>query len=288
MISSPNSKIAYSLLFLCTVLLSGCISKPFYFPNNDVYSTPTDYGLSYEVVQFKSQDGTSLSGWFIPASNINDPRQAKGTIIHFHGNAENMTSHWQFVSWLPSHGFNLFVFDYRGYGASEGSPEPQGVLEDSTSAINTVRARQDIDPEKLFIIGQSLGGNNAIAAVGSGDRSGIRALVIDSTFYSYASIASDTIPGTGWLVSNIYSAADYVDQISPIPVLFIHGTKDSIVPHAHSERLYEKSREPKKLILIEGGEHIDALSLRYGTKYRDEVLKFFEEAVNQKKKASLP
>lgn len=259
---------------LLVPLLSGCLEGAFYYPDRVSYGTPARDGLQYEKVVFASADGTRLSGWFVPA-----PGRAKATVIHFHGNAQNMSAHWAFVSWLPRQGFNVFVFDYRGYGESEGSPEPKGVFEDSLSALNYLRARKDVDPERLIVFGQSLGGTNAIAAVGSGNRAGVRAVAIEATFYSYSSIAGEKFSGAGLLVGDTYSAANYVATIAPIPLLFIHGTADAVVPYSHSLRLMDKAQAPKRLITIEQGRHTEALTPRFGDKYRKALIEFFDDAL---------
>src|SRR5512145_1917489 len=146
------------LVVAVTFSCQGCVGGMFYYPDQEVYDTPDRHGLKYEDVTFPSRDGTSLSGWFIPA--VGPP---KGTVVHFHGNAQNMTSHFGFVSWLPSRGFNLFVFDYRGYGKSAGRPERQGIYEDSLAALDYIATRPGIDHDRLVVLGQSLGGANAIA-----------------------------------------------------------------------------------------------------------------------------
>ena len=267
-------------LIALLVNLNGCMNSAFYYPTKTVYSTPDQIGISYEAVSFKSADGVELAGWFMPAKDIANARQAKGTVIHFHGNAENMTSHWQFVGWLTARGFNVFVFDYRGYGASGGSPSPAGCFEDSNAAIDYVRSRPDVDPERLLAFGQSLGGNNAIAAVGAGNRAGIRALAEESTFFSYPSIANDKIPGVGLLVDDHYSAKNYIAAIAPIPLLIIHGTDDTVIPYAHATRLFAAASEPKQFITVEGGGHIEAMMHKEGP-YRDMLVKFFENALDR-------
>lgn len=206
-----------ALLALPMLLLGGCVESMFFHPDRVRYETPSALGLRYEPVVFRSSDGTALSGWFIPATGRADPRQAKGTVIHLHGNAQNMSAHWRFVAWLPAQDYNVFVFDYRGYGESEGKAEARGVFEDSKSAIAYVRSRADIDPARLLVFGQSLGGTNAIAAVGAGERQGVRAVAIESTFYSYSSIASEVLPGAGMLVGDTYASSKYVAAIAPIP-----------------------------------------------------------------------
>ncbi len=261
------------------LLLQACVSSPFYQPDRVAYSTPASAGLEFEHVAFSSADGTALTGWFIPAAGHENSKNAKGTVIHFHGNAQNMTAHWEFIAWLPKRGFNVLVFDYRGYGASQGSPEPKGVLEDSNAALNYARTRKDIDPQRLLILGQSLGGTNAIAAVGSGNRVGVKAMVIEATFFSYASIAHDKLFGSGLLVDNRFSAQRYIGALAPIPLLLLHGTADPVIPYAHSVRLFEKAQEPKKLIAAEGAVHIEALTPRFGRKYQDALVDFFEAAL---------
>lgn len=261
------------------LMLAGCVQSMFYHPDSVRYETPDALGLRYEDVRFASADGTQLSGWFLPAENRQDPKEAKGTVVHFHGNAQNMSTHWRFVAWLPKQDYNVFVFDYRGYGQSGGKPEPKGVFEDSNAALNYVRSRSDIDPGRLFVFGQSLGGTNAIAVVGSGNRAGVKAAAIESTFYSYSSIANEKMPGAGLLVSDDYAASKYVAAVSPIPLLLIHGTADQVIPLAHSRRLLADAREPRRLIEVPGASHLEPMTaLRYGATYRKALTAFFEAA----------
>lgn len=269
-------------LALCAVplLLAGCVQSMFYYPDRVRYETPDVLGLRYEPVQFTSADGTRLSGWFLPAADRKNAKEAKGTVVHFHGNAQNMSAHWRFVAWLPKQDYNVFVFDYRGYGESEGTPEPKGVFEDSSAALNHVRSRADVDPERLFVFGQSLGGTNAIAVVGSGNRAGVKAAAIESTFYSYSSIANDKLSSAGLLVSDDYAASKYVAAISPIPLLLIHGTTDAVIPHAHSQRLLAAAREPKRLIEVPDAGHLEPMTaLRFGHTYRQALTDFFEASM---------
>lgn len=277
-----SCKLGWLALLILSFSLSGCVSSPFYYPDHVVYNTPANAGLKFENVVFASSDGTRLTGWFIPATGYQNPKNAKGTVVHFHGNAQNMSAHWQFVAWLPQRGFNVFVFDYRGYGASQGSPEPKGVFEDSNAALNYVRSRKDIDSERLIIIGQSLGGTNAIAVVGSGNRAGVKAIAIEATFSSYSSIANDKIPGAGALVDNTYSAENYVANLAPIPLLLVHGTSDPVVPYAHSLRLLDKAHEPKTMVTVVGGGHVEALTPRFGGKYQEALLDFFDASLSHK------
>ena len=178
------------LLLHCALmaLTMGCANSVFYQPDKKVYKIPAQYGMKFEDVTFHSKDGTKLHGWFVPAAG-----DAIATVIHFHGNGQNMSAFLGAVMWLPTEGFNVFCFDYRGYGKSEGKPGRQGVYEDSVAAIEYVKTRTDIDQTKLLVLGQSLGGANAIVAVAKNDFDGIRAVVSECTFFSYRSIARDKI-----------------------------------------------------------------------------------------------
>ncbi|MDP6046151.1 MAG: alpha/beta hydrolase [Phycisphaerae bacterium] len=249
---------------LALAVFSGCgsLDRAFYHPDSKVYQTPARDGLRYEDVRFPSADGTVLSGWFVPSV-----KPAAGTVIHFHGNAQNMTSHYRFVSWVPQNGFNLFVFDYRGYGASEGKPSREGVYQDSVAAIKYLQARDDVDPKKIIVFGQSLGGANAIAAVGGNKFDGIVGVVVDSAFSSYEEVGKDHVAGSlkplaGSLLRDAYSPISVVARISPTPLVIMHGTDDQVVPYYHAKRLYAKAKAPRELWTFHGGRHTDALGRR--------------------------
>ena len=254
-----HKSILFGLAALLALLfgLSSCAQQAFYYPDHTDYGSPAQSGLPYENVSFQSADGTRLHGWFVPARGVADAKQARATIIHFHGNAQNLTAHWQAVKWLPEHGYNVFLFDYRGYGQSAGEPSPEGLFADSNAALDYVRSRPDVNPERLLVFGQSLGGTNAIAVVGAGNKAGVRAVAIESTFASYSKIGNDKIPFAGsLLLRNTYAAERYVAQIAPIPVLFLHGTADQVIAPKHSQILYALAGEPKQLVLLEGGTHL--------------------------------
>jgi fermentation-respiration switch protein FrsA (DUF1100 family) len=280
------------VLLLLLMLSSGCASRFLYYPDHRVYQTPQQIGLKFEEVNFASSDGTKLTGWFIPAIG-----KAIGTIIHFHGNAQNMTAHFSFVDWLPAEGFNVFTFDYRGYGRSAGTPDRQGVYDDCVAAIKYVQTRPDVDPNSLLILGQSLGGANALAVLGENDFKGVRAVAIDSTFYSYRSIVRDKIaempilwlakwPLSFLVIGNGHSPGLVVQNIAPIPLLLVHGTSDQVIPYHHAQELLEKAREPKQLWTIEGANHTEAFTL-YGDFYRKRLVQFFTAAVQNGTKSNM-
>ncbi|EIQ19197.1 hypothetical protein SFK315_3004 [Shigella flexneri K-315] len=226
----PVNKRVLKILFIlfvvafCVYLVPRVAINFFYYPDDKIYG-PDPW--SAESVEFTAKDGTRLQGWFIPSST-GPADNAIATIIHAHGNAGNMSAHWPLVSWLPERNFNVFMFDYRGFGKSKGTPSQAGLLDDTQSAINVVRHRSDVNPQRLVLFGQSIGGANILAVIGQDDREGIRAVILDSTFASYATIANQMIPGSGYLLDESYSGENYIASVSPIPLLLIHGKADPL------------------------------------------------------------
>jgi uncharacterized protein len=282
-------KSAVHLLIFFTMVLLGrwYTGRMFYYPDRITYETPGTYGLKYEEVTFRSRDGTKLSGWFVQA--VGAPR---GTVIHFHGNAGNMSAHFAVVSWLPKAGFNLFVFDYRGYGRSEGAPDRKGVYEDSIAAITCVQERKDVNRERLVLFGQSLGGANAIAVAGGNRFGGIRAVAAEAAFSTYRSIVRDKLgeipvlslfkaPLSWLLTGDSYSPAGAVGRIAPVPLLIIHGTDDRVVPFYHGRILYDRALRPKLFWPVEHGGHTLAF-VDPASGNREKLVQFFSAALDGK------
>ena len=209
----PVNKRVLKILFIlfvvafCIYLIPRIAINFFYYPDDKIYG-PDPW--SAESVEFTAKDGTRLHGWFIPSAT-GPAENAIATIIHAHGNAGNMSAHWPLVSWLPERNFNVFMFDYRGFGKSKGTPSQAGLLDDTQSAINVVRHRSDVNPQRLVLFGQSIGGANILDVIGQGDREGIRAVILDSTFASYATIANQKIHE--WLALFKQHALPLLDDI---------------------------------------------------------------------------
>lgn len=265
--------------------LSGCTGM-FFQPSRELLLKPEDTGAVYEAVSFTSSDGTRLTGLFFPARRS----PAVGTVVHFHGNAENMTTHFLFASWLVDYGFNVFAFDYRGYGASEGKPELKGAIEDGKAAIAYARSRKGVEPERLVVFAQSLGGALAVASLAEMPGPVVRAVALDSTFASYSGVAQDKIAGLlvlwpiQWplarlLFSSRYNPARLIDRLPRVPLLFVHGTADRVVPYREGMALFARAPEPKELWRVAGGGHTDAFARRAGS-YRPKLAEFFRKALD--------
>jgi len=261
--------------FLCFFILNVSCSSLFFYPDKRQYINPNLLTFKREEVFFYSNDGIKLHGWFFPS------KEDKGTIIFLHGNAENIGTHINSALWFINEGYNVFVFDYRGYGKSEGRPTILGVHIDAESAIKFILSKEGIS-KNLIIFGQSIGGAIAITTVANSQyKETIKAMIIESAFSGYRTIAKDKI-SVNWftkilgypllfLINDDFSPAYFVEYLSPIPVLFLHGCNDKIVPCYHTKILYEKAKEPKKILIKEKAKHINV------TRYIDvqkEILKF--------------
>ncbi len=266
------------LLFCGVSYMVGC-NRLFYYPTSREYRAPSDLDVPVEEVRFRSEDGTELHGWLLKPG---EDRAAVGTVVHFHGNARNLTAHVGLVDWLARRGFNVFLFDYRGYGKSDGSPKRSGVIADSKAALTYIRGREDIDSDRLLVLGQSLGGACALAALGEGSTEGVRAVAIDSSFLSYRNVANSVLGGTFltkplvWLtVTSDHDPEDSLAELEGIPLLFIHGDADGLVRISNGLELFEAAPEPKRFLKVPGARHLHAIE----GETKDQLVKFFSEAL---------
>jgi len=235
-------------------------------------------------VRFASVDGTQLNGWFIPARG-----KRHGTIAYFHGNTKNISGHLRYVEWLPDHGYDVFLFDYRGYGQSAGSPDPRGVHDDCVAALAYLRSRTDVDQERIVVFGQSLGGNYALSALADAPHRGIRAAVVEGAFASHREIAQDKMTGyplpealRSWLVQFLigdrFDAFSALKRIDDIPVLLIHGSDDEVVPYRHAQLLYSIAQGQRELWTVPGGRHLDTFVYRQDP-WRRRLIKYLDAAL---------
>lgn len=267
------------------LVLAGCANGLFYYPDRVDYEPRLATPIPHEDVWIDSSNDVRLHGWFLKAEG-----EAKATVVYLHGNAQNLTAHAAYVDWLPAAGYNVLITDYRGYGLSTGEPSREGVLADAKASWFYARARADVDPQKMILFGQSLGGANAVVLAGREKLPGLKAVVADSAFSSYSRIGREKIlqiPVFGYLlwpfspliVSGGLSPEPVIEKIAPVPLLLIHGDQDNIVPASHSHRLYEKAGSPKWLWTLQGGGHTEALA-RFRQTSVPRLLKFLDYAVS--------
>lgn len=273
------------VMMAIALALTGCANGLFYYPDRVDYEPRLPAPIPHEDVWIDSSDDVRLHGWFLKAQG-----EARATVVYLHGNAQNLTAHAAYVDWLPAAGYNVLITDYRGYGLSTGQPSREGLLADARAGWFYARTRADVDPQKMILLGQSLGGANALALAGREQLPGLKAVIADSAFSSYSRIGREKIlqiPGVGYLlwpfspliVSGGLSPEPVVDRIAPVPLLLIHGDQDNVVPASHSARLYAKAGTPKLLWTLQGGGHTEAFA-RYRVTSVPRVLKFLDYALS--------
>ncbi len=260
--------------------LSGC-SSLFYFPDHYTYRTPDQFKLKYDSFFFESDDGTKLHAWKIHRRH--QERKSLGTILHFHGNAQNLSAHFLGLLWLAEMDYDLMIFDYRGYGQSGGQPYQKGIYQDSLKAMQ-IAFEFSLENKSPFIVyGQSLGGNIALRTlVDFEHKEAIKFLVLDSTFLSYQKMAWDKMTSAWILIpfsplsfvffSDAYASELVIDKMPNIPTLVIHGTHDFVVPYKFGEKIYQRLKQPKWMWTVENGGHTDAF-FRPEHNYRDDFIK---------------
>lgn len=250
----------------------GDTNRYFYFPTFDKPATPAKWGFRFEEVRFESTDGTDLHGWFMPPR----AKQAKGTVVFSHGNAGSLGHHLGFVMWLVEAGYQVFMYDYRGFGESGGELDRRGMIEDVKGAFAYVSARKDVDATRLVSYGHSLGGAKSVTALSDNRIAGLRAVVIDGAFASYRSMARLVGGEIGAnLITDEFSPKDFIGKISGTPLLVVHGERDQVVPLTQGKQLFELANEPKTLFEVKGGNHGDALARENGA-YRKRMLQWLE------------
>lgn len=262
-------------------ILTSCTNL-FYQPSDREFFKPEAFKLAYDDFYFKSGDGTKLHGWFLKA-----PLESKGTIVQFHGNAENISSHFLNLAWLVNEGYNVFTFDYRGYWLSDGESHPEGVYLDSLAALDkALEMHKAVGGKHFVVFGQSLGGAISLRAVPDFQgKANITLIVQDSTFSSYEEIAADKLRDVWFLwpfsplayplISDKYSSEDVFDKIT-WPTLVITGGQDTVMPAKFGKRIYKNIATKEKWYWhIENAAHISSFHVDQG-RWRKEFLLLLE------------
>jgi len=239
-------------------------SRLIYFPEKTVAVTPDAIGLAYEHVNFTAADGARLSGWFIPSE------KHRAVLLFCHGNAGNISHRLESIHIFHSLGLSVFIFDYRGYGSSEGKTTEQGTYRDAEAAWNYLINEKEYSPSEIITFGRSLGG--AVAAWLAQNNTPM-ALILESTFTSAKDLGAEIFPflPVRWLSRFSYDAVRYLRSVKS-PVLIIHSRNDDIVPFKNGKRLFETANNPKEFLEISGS-HNDGFIIS-GDRYIDGINSF--------------
>ena len=214
-----------------------------FFPDGCFAGDPEEWGMPFDSVYFDTVDGLRLHGWFVPGAG-------RITILWCHGNAGNIGDRLHNMKLLHDRlGVNIFIFDYRGYGRSQGRPTEEGTYRDARAALAYLHSRPDVDKDAIVIFGRSLGGAIAVDLASKYPCVG---LILESTFTSLVDIFElpPAIPPIK------YDSMAKIKRVK-VPLLMLHGNRDDVVPFESGCSLYLAANQPKKFCAIDGAGHND-------------------------------
>lgn len=264
----------FVLLVLFTMSSRALERMLIYFPTKTVAGNPAQAGLQFQELSLRTEDGIKLSAWFIPHP------KARLTLLLFHGNAGNIGHRIPWIELLRPLEANVLIFDYRGYGDSEGSPYEQGLYRDAQAAYDWWYKERAPAEEGLVLVGESLGG---AVAVHLAAKAPVAGLVVQSTFTSAWDMAKTLMP-LGLLQPLARVHFDSAAKIGGVrcPKLFIHGSRDEIVPLRLGRKLFDLAPAPKQFYEVAEAGHNDLLWVA-GQSYTERLRLFLAELRSQGK-----
>ena len=271
----------WKFLVLAACLYAGVIalvyfrqSSLIYYPNiagRNLDVTPRQIGLAFEDVELLTGDGIRLHGWFIPSEN------ARGTLLFFHGNAGNISHRLDSIAIFNRMHLDVFIFDYRGYGQSQGRTNETGTYRDAEAAWSYLVETRGIDAGRIIVFGRSLG---ASIAAWLASRQQPAALILESAFSSVPSMAQRLYPflPVKWLATFRYDTRQYVSRIN-CPLLVAHSKNDEIIPYAEGRLVFDAAPADKHFLEMRGG-HNDGF-IATGQAYTEALSRFIASALDR-------
>jgi uncharacterized protein len=231
------------LLAISWMALSSLERRNLYVPDRQITGTPASFGWPYEETVLAARDGTRINGWFIP-------NKGPWTFLVCHGNAGNMSQRLDKAQRLRSTSSSVLLFDYRGYGKSEGHPSKQGTYQDADVAYQYLVETRKIAPARIILYGESLG---CAMAVEMARRHPAAGLILESPFTSTVAMGELIYPWlpVRWLVRYHYDNLSKIPRLM-MPLLIFHSRQDEIVPFAMGQALFAAAPEPKKFVELHG------------------------------------
>ena len=227
-----------------------------YFPSRTIERSPADAGLAYRDLSFETEDGERLHGWWVM-------RRAAGLghVLLCHGNAGNVGDRVLHATVLTAVGFDVLLFDYRGYGDSSGTPSEQGTYRDARAALACLLRQPDVDASRVLYLGESLGGAVALELALAHPPAGLVLLSAFTSVRAMGRVHYALIPTA--LVPDAYPSLRLIGELRA-PLLVLHGEDDAIVPVEHGRALLDAAPDPKRMRIVPGAGHNDLVSLAGG------------------------
>lgn len=237
-------------LLLAVLLLRLFENRLLFFP--DLFAEdvdPTRAGVPVEDVFFTTSDGARLHAWLATA----EAGGATPTVLYFHGNAGNLSNRIENIGFLRRLPVNVLGVDYRGYGKSTGRPSEAGVYRDAEAAYDYLVKERGVAPERLFVLGQSLG---TAVAVDLAAKRPVAGLILEAGFPSARRVAQEAvwIPGLGYLLRSKFDSERKLKGIRA-PVLVAHCRQDPVIPFRLGEELFAAANQPKDFVAYDGECH---------------------------------
>ena len=238
-----------------------------FFPIQELRDAPSNWGLQFEEINFQTSDKLELHAWYIPRQG------AEKTLLFFHGNAGNISHRGDSVKLFHDLGLNVLIFDYRGYGRSQGEPDEQGLYEDGRAAWRYLTQSRGVQPASIILFGRSLGGAVAAKLAAEVNAAG---LILESTFSSGKDMARSLFPLLSYIIyvrfdfdtASVLKGVDY-------PVMVIHSPEDNIIPYDLGQKVYKSANQPKQFVSIQG-DHNSGF-LQSGDQYKSAIREFIAE-----------
>ena len=241
------------------VLLSGLLyifqRRLVYYPFRELTATPEQIGVSWEDVRITVTPGRAVHGWYVRAPDQLAPaggdRTDRRVVLFCHGNAGNISHRLETLAFLLDLGADALLFDYRGYGLSDGEPSEENTYADAVACHQWLISVKQYAPDQIIVFGRSLGG---AVAIDLASRMPCGGLIIESTFTAAVDVGRKFYPflPVGWLLRDRYDCLSKIPRVT-CPVLVTHSPNDEIVPYEMGVQLYEAARPPKRLVPLEGG-----------------------------------
>lgn len=277
--------VRFVFFVLPAFFLLGCTSL-YYLPNQRLYPFYKAENPPPEDIYFSSADGTRLHAWFFPydKSKCSKP---EGAVLHYHGNAQNLSSHYRLLHWMTEECYDYYIFDYRAYGRSEGGKSASGILQDARSALKFFAKTVEEKNLPLIAYGQSIGGTLLLRSLQlEGPPKNLKAVIIESSFARYSKIGREKLSEL-WLTWPLQWLSYLLisDEASPggrdfsalstVPKVLIYSEHDPVVPISHGLELYRQLPEPKWFWSHPEPGHINSMFIASG-KFRKQLMQWLD------------
>jgi uncharacterized protein len=254
-----STAVVAALILLLLAMLWLFQRRLIYFPDSTSVPPANAVLPGARDVTLHTRDGLELGGWLVPPSK----RDRGMTVLVANGNAGDRADRAPLAEALAERGFQVLVFDYRGYGGNPGSPSEGGLALDARAAYDFLVDEADVRPNRLIFFGESLGGGVLTGLAAERPPAG---MVLRSPFTSLAAVGQHHHPflPVGLLLKDEFPVGNQVAQLE-VPVSVVYGSTDSVVPPEHSREVADSAAVLRRLVEVTGADHNDA-RLVYGPK----------------------